>query len=347
MCGACSLFHFIRMEHPHIVIERNIPFIKGVFEPMASVSYLAPSEITPEAMTNADALITRTRTRCDESLLGRSRCRIVASATIGLDHVDTEWCVAHGIQVSNAPGCNAPAVAQYVMTSVIAAHGLDLRGLTLGIVGVGHVGSIVQRWARHLGMRVLACDPPRQLAEGPEGFSDLATIAREADIVTVHTPYTRTGPYATHHLLGADFFNMLHRNPMVINSSRGSVADTAELNRAIADGRVGKAVIDCWEGEPDIDKTLLDNAFIATPHIAGYSRQGKIRATAMAAEAVARALGLPQPVLSVDVPGAAPETVTAEAIAQSYNPFADTEALRRSPADFESLRNHYNLREEV
>lgn len=331
---------------PLIVVESNVPFMEGVFSGVARVESVPSRDITREVMHDADALITRTRTRCDEALLSGSRCRIVASATIGLDHVDTRWCRSAGIAVENAPGCNAPAVAQYVLSSVISAYGTDLRGLTLGIIGVGHVGSIVERWARGLGMNLLLCDPPRAAAEGPEGFSSLDRLAREADIITVHTPLTVSGPYPTRHLLSDGFFNSLERKPMVINSARGPVADTGAWIRALNEGKVSRAVVDCWENEPDIDRRLLEAAYIATPHIAGYSREGKIRATAMAAQAVAHHLGLPEPRLSVAVPPAAPESVTAQAIASSYDPLADTAMLRTDPGRFESLRNNYSLRHE-
>lgn len=335
------------MEPLHIIIERNVPFANGLFDNVARVSYLAAADITPEAMKDADALITRTRTRCDAALLSGSRCRIVASATIGLDHVDTQWCAANGVKVCNAPGCNAPAVAQYVMASIISAYGKSLSGLTLGIVGVGHVGSIVSRWASQLGMNVLAVDPPRAEAEGPEGFTSMDEIAEKADIITVHTPYTKSGPHATHHLMDAAFFRSLKRKPMIINSARGPITDTSALKEALADGTVSRAVIDCWEGEPDIDRELLEMAFIATPHIAGYSREGKIRATAMASAAVADALGLPRPMMKETVPPGAAASVSAESISGSYNPLDDTEMLRRNPDAFEKLRNDYNLRHEV
>jgi len=335
------------MEPLHIIIEKNVPFSRGLFDDVAMVSYLPAPEITHEAMKKADALITRTRTRCDERLLSGSRCRIVASATIGLDHVDTDWCRANGIEVRNAPGCNAPAVAQYVMASIIAAYGKELSGLTIGIIGVGHVGSIVERWAGELGMNVLCVDPPRAESEGSGSFSTLDEVAEKADIITVHTPYTKRGPYATHHLMDRSFFNSLSRQPMVINSARGPITDTEALKEALVEGKVSRAVIDCWEGEPAIDRRLLEMAFIATPHIAGYSREGKIRATAMASAAVAKALGLPAPVIAEKVPAGAAGHVTAGSIAASYNPMSDTEALRQSPDRFEQLRNTYNLRHEV
>lgn len=335
------------MEPFHIVIEKNVPFAKGLFDNVADVSYVPASEITAEVMHDADALITRTRTRCDENLLGASRCRIVASATIGLDHVDLKWCADHGITVKNAPGCNAPAVAQYVMSSIIAAYGQNLSGLSLGIVGVGHVGSIVDCWARQLGMRTLLVDPPRAESEGNSEFNTLDEAAEKADIITIHTPYTCNGPHATHHLVDSSFLHSLKRTPMLINSARGPVVDTDAIKEAIDSGFVGKVVMDCWENEPDIDRELLEKAFIATPHIAGYSREGKIRATAMAVHAVASALGLPCPTLNEKTTPGAAANVTAEAIARSYDPLEDTRILRATPADFERLRNNYPLRHEV
>lgn len=334
----------------HIIIESHIPFARGLFEAAgASVEYLAPDRITPGRVRRATAMMVRTRTRCDRTLLQDSPCRIVASATIGLDHVDIPWCEDHGIRVANAPGCNAPAVAQYVFASIAAATGLtDLDGMTLGVIGAGHVGSIVSRWAEGMGMKVLVCDPPRSRREGPEKFSGLERIAAEAQVITVHTPYTRTGPDATHHLLGQDFFAALRRAPIVINSARGPITDTLALNAALRSGKISKAIIDCWEGEPDIDRTLLESASVATPHIAGYSLQGKMRATAMAATAIAHTLGLKiSPELPHGFPSEGAARPSLKDITASYDPMADTSALRANPGEFERLRNGYALRSEV
>lgn len=333
---------------PRIIIESNIPFAKGLLDHAATVSYLPPQEITPESMRHTDALITRTRTRCDSTLLDGSRCSIIASATIGLDHVDLGYCRTNGIEVANAPGCNAPAVAQYVMSSIIAAYGSDnLAGLTIGIVGVGHVGQIVERWASQLGMPVLLCDPPRAEKEGSDIFCSLARIAREADIITFHTPLTKEAPHPTYHLAGDTFFRTLARRPMVINAARGPVVDTPALINAIDNGLVSHAVIDCWEGEPTISIPLLEKAFVATPHIAGYSRQGKIRATEMAIAAVARKFNIEPRPMTETAPDGAVSHVTANEIAASYDPLADTAALRHDPSQFEALRNNYNLRDET
>lgn len=332
-----------------IVIEKNIPFIRGVLDGMAEVTYLSPSEITRDALMDADALITRTRTRCDEALLHGTRCRFIASATIGLDHVDLDYCRKAGITVANAPGCNAPAVAQYVLASLLTVWKGDLAGKTLGIVGVGHVGSIVDDWARQLGMRTLLCDPPRAEAEGAEGFCGLDDIALEADAVTFHTPFTRSGqPYATQHLCDARFLSLLKRRPVIINSARGPIADNAALLQSLRDGQISAAVIDCWEGEPDIDAGLLEAAAVATPHIAGYSREGKVRATRMAVSALCRHFGLAEPPMDeLSVPQGAARHVTADAIRASYNPLDDTRRLKEHPGCFEDLRNNYDLRAEV
>ncbi len=196
---------------PKIVIESHIPYVGNAFAGVADTTFLPPEGITPEAVRDADALIVRTRTRCDAALLDGSRVRFVATATIGTDHIDLGYCRDNGIEVVSAPGCNAPAVAQYVWASVFTLRRDDWQGLTLGIVGLGHVGSIVADWARRLGVKVLACDPPRQrrdggwnpaepFASGSEPFVTLSDIAEKCDIITIHTPHTKTGRDATHHL---------------------------------------------------------------------------------------------------------------------------------------------------
>lgn len=330
------------------MVESKVPFVRGLLEPYATVEYLDPDDITPEAVADADALIVRTRTRCDARLLRGSRCKLVATATIGTDHIDLPWCAAHGIEAVNAPGCNAPAVAQYVLGSVAALAAKPLNELCIGIVGVGHVGRIVERWARSMGMRVMPCDPPRARAEGGDGWYTLGDIAREADIVTFHTPLTTRGPDATQHMADACFFASLQRRPIVINAARGPVVDTPALVDALDRGLAGAAVIDCWEGEPRISRELLERAAVATPHIAGYSREGKWRASQMALDAVADRFSLPPLHLDEPAPAPVPEAVTARAVAASYNPLlADTPALKAHPENFEALRNTYPLRTEL
>lgn len=332
----------------NLIIENNIPYIKGAFEKLgATVRYLAPKQIDAVAMADADALITRTRTRCDAALLASSKCKMIASATIGLDHIDTQWCRSHGIEVANAPGCNAPAVAQYVLRAILQLlPDRNPDALTLGIVGVGNVGKIVEKWARSLGMKVMLCDPPRAEKEGSEAFRTLGDIARQADIITFHTPLTTTGPHATHHLADSAFFRSLQCKPVIINSSRGAVVDNSALVEAIRSNKVAAAAIDTWENEPEINHTLLELAAVATPHIAGYSASGKIRATKMAAEAVCRHFNLPAPQIDAPPPAPVPESVTIAQLLDSYDISADTAALKQAPANFEALRNNYNLRPE-
>lgn len=328
-----------------IVIENHVPYVRGIFEPVAETVYLPAAAITSEVMRDADALITRTRTRCGESLLKGSRCRIVATATIGTDHIDLGWCRDNGIAVANAPGCNAPAVAQYVLASAAALLGGDMAGKTVGIVGVGHVGSIVARWAGALGMNVMLCDPPRAEAGDAGLFVGLDTVAAECDIITFHTPMTRDGLHPTFHLADSRFFGSLRRRPIVVNSARGPVADTAAWIDAVDRRLVGRSIVDCWEWEPEISLELLSRADIATPHIAGYSEAGKIRATVAAVNAVASALGLDVR-FNGAIPPPAPQSVSVGALLSTCDPLADTRRLKDEPAAFERLRDNYVLRRE-
>ena len=331
-----------------IVVDRNIPFIEKPLSEIGRVVMLPGAEITPAVMADADILITRTRTRCDASLLDGSTCRFIGTATIGTDHIDLDYCRNRGITVANAPGCNAPAVAQWVLAAIQShkPEGRDFSDLTLGVIGAGHVGSIVIRWARGLGMRVLVNDPLLQERDpAAYSYSTIADIARECDVITVHTPLTRTGSHPTHHLINKEFVSSLRRTPLLLNAARGAVTDTAALLDGLDKGLIGAVGIDCWEGEPDMNPQLLARAFAATPHIAGYSRQGKIRATQMVLDSLSRHLNLPSP-LQADAPAIAtvPDTITPAQTA--YDILADTAALRATPTLFESLRNNYNLREE-
>lgn len=336
----------------NVVVENKIPFIKGLLEDYCNVKYLAPEDITAEAMSQADALITRTRTRCDASLLAGSQCRFIATATIGTDHIDLDYCQRNGITVSNAPGCNAPAVAQYVMASILHWRRMrndsrPLQSLTLGIVGVGHVGSIVEQWARQLGMKVLLCDPPRQKVECTNKFVSLSTIAQGSDIITFHTPLTRSGEYATYHMCDRSFIDNVNPETLIINSARGPIINTHDIIEALDNRLIADVAIDCWENEPHLSAELLSRAVIATPHIAGYSREGKIRATAMAVNAFTRFFGLPLVEMAERVKPGAAQCVTENAILESYNPFIDTASLKGNASAFEALRNNYNYRSEV
>lgn len=338
------------------VIDKYIPFIEGVLEPFGDVIYARPAEITPELVRDADALLVRTRTCVDEKLLGDSRCRFVGTATIGMDHYDTEWCGKAGIKLVNAPGCNAPAVAQYVLSSIGCLWRTPLNHTTIAIVGVGNVGRLVERWCRALGMKIMRVDPPRQAVEGGKDWFTLEDAAKEADIITFHTPLTREGRFATFHLADKLFFETLQRKPLIINAARGPVVDNKAWMDAIDKGQIKGAVIDVWEGEPLVDQELMLKADISTPHIAGYSLDGKIRATQMVLDALSAHFGLPG--LKADSRKAVsiPEVVTMETVMASYDPMEDTAMMRntlnRSMSDdevkraFEYLRDSYPLRHE-
>ena len=329
-----------------IVADSKIPFLAGLLEPNAQeVVYVAASEIDAHVVRDAQVLLTRTRTRCDRSLLEGSAVEMIGTATIGTDHIDMDYCRNHGIAVVNAPGCNAPAVAQWVHAAILKwremRHHQD-HPLTLGVVGVGHVGSIVARWARQLGYRVLLNDPPRAAAEGPAQFADLAVLQQECDIITFHTPLTSDGDYATWHLCDEGFLARLNRCKLLLNAARGGVCDNAALLQWHGD-----VALDCWEKEPDINRELLDKAFVATPHIAGYSLQGKQRGTAMIIEALKRRYGWDVKPVQASTPLKGAEHVTEQAILDSYNPLNDTALLKSSPDGFERFRNTYHLRQEV
>ncbi len=328
-----------------VVVDAYVPYIKPLMQ-IAAVGTVSPEAITREVVKDADALIIRTRTKCNADLLEGSRVKFIATATIGTDHIDLPWCKEHGITVANAPGCNAPAVAQYVFSTLMRVINRPLSSYTLGIVGVGHVGRIVEQWARGMHMRVLVCDPPRQRAEGGDGWSSLDEIAAEADIITFHTPLTRTGEDATYHLADRRFFDSLRRAPIIINAARGPIADTAAWIDAIDRGIVGPAIIDCWEGEPNINRDLLHRAAIATPHIAGYSDAGKRRATRMAVDAFSECFDLPHIEVGGDIPPVA-RYITPAVAYRGYDPTVDDAALRAAPDTFEHLRDTYHLRPEL
>lgn len=325
------------------IIEANIPYIQGLIEPYSEVEYLESEDITPEAVRDADALLVRTRTRCDEALLGGSRVTFVGTATIGLDHIDLPWCAAHGIEAVNAPGCNAPAVAQWVLAVVARMMTKTPADTVLGIVGVGHVGSIVENWARAIGFNVLRCDPPRRRAEGGD-FIALNELIARADIVTLHTPLYREGPDATYHMVDARLISALRPNAILLNAARGAIFHTEEVLRALSARPDVRLAIDCWEGEPQLNEQLLRRAEIATPHIAGYSLEGKHRATSLVVSALARHFGLPIDLGHIDMGTASRPSL--QRIAQSYDPMPDDRALRAEPTALERLRNRYPLRPE-
>ena len=346
-----------------IVCDNKIPFLRGVLEPYAEVVYLPGKETTPEVVRDADAIITRTRTKCDAALLEGSSVKVIATATIGFDHIDTAWCESHGIVWKNAPGCNSWSVKQYmgsVLATLARKHGFDLSEMTLGVVGVGNVGSKVAEIASLLGMKVLLNDPPRARREGPDGFVSLDEIVDRSDIITLHVPLTREGGDATWHLFDEARISRLNDGQILMNSSRGPVVDNAALKDALKRRALKGAVLDVWEHEPDIDRELMGLLDIATPHIAGYSADGKANGTTASVRTVAEYLGLPltewspaemplpaQPLeFTLDAAGKTRQQVLSEAVLHTYDVLDDDRALREHPELFEKLRGDYPVRRE-
>ena len=321
-----------------IVCDDKIPFLRGVFEPYAEVVYLPGAAITSSDVRDADALVTRTRTRCDSALLEGSSVRVIASATIGYDHIDTAWCSEHRIEWANAPGCNSGSVAQYISSVLVvlaSRFDLDLGNMTLGIVGVGHVGSKVARVAQALGMRVLLNDPPRALAEGSDGFVSLEELIAGSDIITLHVPLSDS----TRYLFDAARIGIMRPDQILINTSRGEVVCGDALKEALRNGLLKAAVLDVWEHEPDIDPELAALVEIATPHIAGYSLDGKAAGTTAAVRVVARALGINELTdWSANLPPAAGN--------DTYDVTRDSDALKSDLSFFEHLRETYPVRRE-
>jgi len=346
-----------------IICDNKIPFLLGTFEPFAEVHYLPGKETSPELVRDADALVTRTRTLCTPELLEGSSVKVIATATIGYDHIATDWCDSHGIIWRNAPGCNSWSVKQYiasVLVSLARRHALKLEGMTLGIVGVGNVGSKVAEVGKILGMRVLLCDPPRSRREGSGIFTDLDSLVCQSDIVTLHVPLSRSGEDPTWHLFDSGRIAGMRNDQILINSSRGPVVDNAALRQALEAGKLRAAVLDVWEGEPEIDRTLMNLLDYSTPHIAGYSADGKANGTTASVRTVASALGLPLEDWKVeeipapaqglefvlDAAGKSRQEVLTEAILFTYDVEEDSLMLRCSPETFEKQRGDYPVRRE-
>lgn len=328
-----------------VVCDQKIPFLRGVLEPVGiEVKYLPPAMFTPETVRNADALFVRTRTACGAPLLEGSAIKFIATCTIGFDHIDAAYLAARNIAWASAPGCNAGSVAQYV-AAVLAALGFG-TDKTVGIVGVGRVGSAVEKTVRALGMRVLRNDPPRAEREGADGFVPLDVLLAASDVVTVHVP----GGEETRDLASAAFFAAMKPGALFINTSRGTVAAPAALA-----ARRDPTVLDVWPNEPAIDRALLERVAFGTPHIAGYSTDGKANGTAMGVRAFAEFFGIAK-LRNFAVPelpppaeprlALPPRDQIRAAILHTYDPATDTANLRRDPAGFENLRNDYPVRRE-
>lgn len=337
-----------------IVIDEKIPYLRGALLAMGhNVLALPGVAISPADVKDAEALFVRTRTFCNEQLLAGSAVRFIGTATIGYDHIDAAYCAANGVEWASAAGCNAGAVLQYVQAVVYSwakERSLSLDGLVMGVVGVGEIGSRIAAWAAGEGIRLLLNDPPREAA-GEKGFVSLEQITAECDIITFHPTLNLAGDYPSYHLADAAFFSSMKRCRLFINASRGPVVDNAALLCTLEKNGELDAVLDVWEGEPEISLPLLNKVYIATPHIAGYSAEGKINATRMVLDAFCKFFGCvgAQPVLALPAPSEPCLCASSfgDAVLKIYDPHSDSSVLKKEPSRFEDLRNNYNLRREM
>lgn len=351
-----------------IVADENIPLVREAFSRLGEVRLVAGRSLRREDVRDAGILLVRSVTHVNEALLAGSRVRFVGTATIGLDHVDREYLERAGIAFASAQGSNADSVVQYVLAAlaeVARRTGIALEGRTLGIVGVGNIGSRLARVAPALGLRVMTNDPPRQRAGDAGDWHTLEELLDAADFVSLHVPLNRGGIDNTRHLIGAEQLRRMRRDAILINTSRGAIVDNRALLEALGGGLIAGAVLDVFEGEPNPDWELIRAALLATAHIAGYSMEGKTNGTRMMHEAVCRFLGEAstwQPSLGepesplIDLQGdtASPEGALARAILHTYSIAADDRTLREAldlPVSeragwFDHLRRNYPLRRE-
>jgi len=352
------------MKKIKIIADNKIPFLKGVLEPFVKISYLDPFQITRETVKDAEALLVRTRTKCDSELLEGSTIKFIGTATIGFDHIDTELCEINGTKWINAPGCNSSSVQQYVVSALLTIAKLkkmQLDSITIGIVGVGNVGSKVQKAANILGLKILLNDPPRERKEGNEKFVGLDQLVEESDILTIHVPLNMNGIDKTFHLVNDEFFKKFNKGMIIINTSRGEVIDTNSLRNAIKNEKVISSVLDVWENEPKIDIKLMNLVDIATPHIAGYSIEGKANATAACVNSLNKYFNLglaenwypnnlPLPARSkeiiIECNGKSRQEIFFEGINSTYNITEDDKRLRNDVTNFEQQRVEYPTRRE-
>ncbi|MFI3327612.1 MAG: 4-phosphoerythronate dehydrogenase [Rikenellaceae bacterium] len=339
-----------------IVIDSAIPFIEGLFEPFAEVLYRQGAAISKDDVIDADALIIRTRTRCDESLLEGSKVRHIATATIGYDHIDLAYCTANNIEVTTAAGCNARGVLQWVAAALveICKNSKFQEQPTIGVVGVGNVGRLVEKYAKLWGFNVTCCDPPRAEKEAQtelgSAFTTFEELLPQVDILTFHTPLDKT----THHLLNSKNITLLKDSAAIINTSRGEVIESqALLNFANKNKSINsnpKLYLDVWENEPNIDRELLQISTASTPHIAGYSLQGKANGTAIVARDIARKFNLPIVDWYPNIEKINERNIEwielQQTITQHFDIERESVALKESPDTFESMRNSYNYRNE-
>lgn len=354
------------MGKPLIVADENIAHAAEAFAQFGDVRLAAGRHIGPELLTDAEALIVRSITRVDPALLEGTPVRFVGTATIGTEHIDRDYLNRQGIAFADAAGGGARSVAEYVVAALLTLRErgrLEIAGQRLGLIGVGAIGSTVSQFARVLGMEVVEHDPPRADAEPGFRSAPVAEVL-DCDVIVPAVPLTVGGPHPTRHMVDAGFLSRLKPGAVVMNTSRGGVVDSHALALALQSNRLRDAVLDVWEGEPEVPVELLARCSAATPHIAGYSQDGKLKGTEMMADGLARYFGrdnswsvrkaLPAVAGRIDVTGCAPLDAVREAVRTAYDIEADSRGLRQTfslPDDerrkaFDRLRKNYPVRRE-
>lgn len=356
-----------------IVCSTNMPFVQEAFSTLGECRVQEGRHLTAADVKEVDLLALRSTTKVDRALLEGSKVRFVGTATIGTDHLDLAYLGQAGIHWCFAPGCNANSVSEYIVAALLTLgerHGFVLEGKTLGVVGVGNVGSRVVQKAQALGLRVLLNDPPRERQEGGAGgtrFASLDQVLAESDIVTLHVPLTRSGPDKTHHLADETFFRKARKGLILLNAARGPVVATPALLKALDEGKVSHVVLDTWEGEPVCPLDAMGRVDLGTPHIAGYSFEGKVMGTVMVYREACRFLGRPAswsheplmppplvPAVTVDAAGRTDESVLREVVRKLYDIEADDQRFRATAVSdntqrgrlFDALRKDYPMRRE-
>ena len=346
-----------------IIADENIPYAERLFSHFGDVQKLPGRKLKPSDVVDADILLVRSVTQVNTALLEKSRVQFVGSATIGTDHIDLNYLSKRGIGFSNAPGCNALAASEYTLAAALALaerQDIDLAGKTAAIIGCGHVGTNVYKKLQALDMRCIINDPPRQATEKTAHFVTLDE-ALKADLITLHVPLTRSGPTPSWHLLDQAAIDQIKPGTIVINAARGGVIDNAALSKALLKKRLYVA-LDVWEHEPRINVRLLEQVDIGTPHIAGYSLEGRVRGTQMVYEAACRyfkqaprinilnELKQPdQPTITIKIPHPTIQPLK-DAVRYAYDIRVDDEKMRQaagiSTCFFDQLRRDYPLRRE-
>lgn len=303
LCGRIETGNINGMKslksRPRLLVDSSLPYLQNSLDDIADAVYLSSSEITRENILahHAEGLLIRSVCHCNRELLEETPVRFIATATAGIDHIDQDYCKKKRIVVENAPGCNARSVAQYLfaaLSEISMCEGRPVNIDLLGVVGVGHVGREVLHYAKAFGMKTIASDPPRALKEGNNSFVSFEQVLEAADIVTFHVPITQEGSHPTFHMLDAQSLSLLRKNPLLVNAARGAIVKTSDLLEALENKLLKGAIIDCWEGEPNISIELLKQAKRATPHIAGFSANGKARGSRMICKAMCHFFGLGQ-----------------------------------------------------